>query len=157
MLGKAKVLSPTGHCGRAALISCRRASMCFWVGVWKRPSAVLQSRVAPHRSMREPSCRTLVSVSTYKFDRHVFLKQKLANLTVFFPLKDQLWNKNGAVYLTASLKTRRVTSPSEPPFPHLNIGYKSYMWYIIKARAWIHLLLHVQLMEWFTFLLKKLF
>lgn len=65
MLGKAKVLSPTGHWGRAAFNSCRSASRCFCVGAWKRPSAVRHSSVAPHKSTREPSCSTLLSLSTW--------------------------------------------------------------------------------------------
>lgn len=64
MLGNAKVLKPTGHWGLAALISCLKASRCLTVGVRESPSAVRHSNVAPHRSIREPSCSWFVSFST---------------------------------------------------------------------------------------------
>lgn len=62
-LGKASVLRPTGHWGRDALSSWRSASRWRRVGERMSPSPVRHSRVAPHRSTREPSRSALLSPS----------------------------------------------------------------------------------------------
>ena len=53
---------PTGHCGLPALSSSKARSSCRGVGDLVRPSADLQSRVAPHRSINVPSARVLLSL-----------------------------------------------------------------------------------------------
>lgn len=80
------MLRPTGHCGRPALISSTSFSRSFFVYKTKRisikicirkhyiastltgeclsPSADRHNRVAPHKSIKVPSCRALVSSYT---------------------------------------------------------------------------------------------
>lgn len=104
-LGKAKVLRPTGHWGRAALASCRWASSCFRVGALSNPAGVRHNSVAPHRSMSEPSCRTLDSFSTCRRQQKA-LAQELSGPAFRQP------HPREATYLTSDIPLREHPRPA---------------------------------------------
>lgn len=136
MLGKARVLRPTGHWGRAALISCLRASRCFWVGVWKRPSAVRHSKVAPQRSTREPSCSILLSFSTCRRWSRNISKQRFT----------ESWRWFNYITATLSMKTDQFAwglcwaGLSQGVNIPTNGDLSPYTWFGLfrKPTPWVH-------------------
>lgn len=145
MLGNANVFNPTGHCGLAALISCRRASMCFWVGVWNSPSAVLHRRVAPHRSIREPSWRTLVSFSTYRWDTKMMVRSQIPLL------QTDLWTCPLSQMVTLPSMLTNFALLFCSPFLQIHLISFPTFWFIISTgllyAVLVHEVLNLQLLH----------